>query len=402
MKRCSKVRGAVPMPAGTSAGSEEARGRGCPCEAARDPAPVSSSRAAAFSSAAALQGGGLLLPPLMPLLLGDGHGAGRDFRDLQAGGRSQAHSFAINAHPALTVGPGQRGELACSSGGGGEGLGGSITRAGTALNRALTRGARTSARAAMGVDTPTAGLLRTTGIQGRTTRPGAAGRGARGHRSCRTVGIPVVARRSCTVDHTDTTRGVRSVGGPSTSAATGLSACRVRRRRRRWRVRQVVEAGRTSTSFHLGGHGRRLPRAGRVSAHSSRNPGGHEATALPMPRRQRLKKHPLCRLGAVRGRRIAAEAVRARSVDLRPAPACGIVAAPRVAIAVTARHASPVVVLPPQAGSVQREEDAVRRTDPPCTAVPGRLRRARRGRSRRAAAAAARQWGWPVNGAGGA
>ena len=106
------------------------------------------------------QSGKLLLPPIMPLLLGDGHGAGRNLRNLQAGGRPQAHSFAINTHPARMGGPGQRGELAGSSGGREVLPGGSITLAGTALNRALTRGARTSARAALGVDTPTARLLR--------------------------------------------------------------------------------------------------------------------------------------------------------------------------------------------------------------------------------------------------
>ena len=165
------------------------------------------------------QGGELLLPPVLPLLLGD------DMVRVEAPGTSKQagnlkRNLAVNAHPALAVGP-ERGELAVSSGGGEMGPGGSTTRAGTALNRALTRGARTTARAAMGVDTSTAGLLRTAGAQGKTTKPGAAGRGARRHRSCRTYGIPGVARRNRTVDHTEITRGARSVGdGPSTSAAT--------------------------------------------------------------------------------------------------------------------------------------------------------------------------------------
>ena len=42
-----------------------------------------------------------------------------------------------------------------------------------------------------------------------------------------------------------------------------------------------------------------------------------------------------------------------------------------------ARHASLVVALPPQAGSVQRQQDTVRRPDAPSTAVPRRLSRGR-------------------------
>ena len=50
-KRCSKARGADPVPAEPSALAEQARGEGETCTGPRGGAPASASRAAAFTSA---------------------------------------------------------------------------------------------------------------------------------------------------------------------------------------------------------------------------------------------------------------------------------------------------------------------------------------------------------------
>ena len=50
-KRCSKARGAVPMPAEPPALAKQARGEGGTCAGPRGEAPASASRAAAFTSA---------------------------------------------------------------------------------------------------------------------------------------------------------------------------------------------------------------------------------------------------------------------------------------------------------------------------------------------------------------
>ena len=342
MKHCSKARGAAPVPAEPSAFAEWARGEGRPCAWSRGVAPAS-----AFSSLHLRSGQGaeLLLTPFQPLLLGDRDGAGRRLRGCQACGGPQANLPAFLHDPALVVGL-ERRVLVVSFGSREVEPSGSNTRVGTALRRTATRKARATARAAMSVDTPTAGLLRAAGTLGRTSR------GTRRHRSCRTTAFPVVAGRRRAVDPPEITHGVGGVGGStSTRAATGLSASR---RRRRWRSRQAP--GRTSRRREkpTSSHGRMLPWAGRVHAPSSRGTRRHEAALLTMAKASLSEQHPVPRPRCERGGSLAAKALRGRGGDPRPTTAIGVAATPRVALGVAAGHTSPVMKLPPTADGGQR------------------------------------------------
>ena len=121
-----------------------------------------------------------------------------------------------------------------------------------------------------------------------------------------------------------------------------------------------------------------LVRAGTARPAAAAGGRGREATLLAVALASLSKQHPVLRPRRDRRRGQAAEALRGRGADPRPTQALWVVATPRVTPRVATGHASSVMELPPKAGSFQRQEHAVRRTDPPCTAVPRRLPRARR------------------------
>ena len=220
------------MPAGTSACSEESRGRGCPCEAARDPVPVSSSWAAAFTSAAARAVSCCCRHSCHCSSVTDMVRVGTSGISRQAGGprrtalppmQTQHSRSDLGNEGSSRAAPAawRRGPAAASRG------------------RARRSTERTPGERAPPPEPPWEWTPPPRGCcERRGLRAGPPGRvlpaGARGGTAAAApTAFPAVARRSRTVDHTEIMRGVRSVGGPSTSAATGLSACRGGRRR--WR-----------------------------------------------------------------------------------------------------------------------------------------------------------------------
>ena len=113
-------------------------------------------------------------------------------------------------------------------------------------------------------------------------------------------------------------------------------------------------------------------------AANSRSTRGHEPAQIAVAGIRLGEQVPVPRLRGPRSRGIAFEAPQARGADPGPRAARRVRALPGVAVCIAMGHPATVMEQPASAGSFQRKRDTVRRPDPPSTAVPRRLRRARR------------------------